>query len=271
MLSGVVPVHLKCTQNWLSEMLPWVCSFSETHSSCNVVSPTSQAFSALCQETIKSIFMYHLMQLSVTGLLLWPIKGANRPPCHYCRRVMWRFPDVNMGVSMSAWWKFSSSDRRGGLMFKLLLPWEQTFVLGSSHTVLSPPVTVEKLCEKKNKINAISQKRQRRTHSHASGHTHAQICIRHDIYRHVMPWASILFGWSALWLVSKNAAERKYWFRNKGGEASLCLNCKCQGTFYDSICNMRTRVSISLLPAAVHLIPHHAERELGWMWFLMKE
>lgn len=72
------------------------------------------------------------MQLSVADLLLWHMKGASRLPCHYCRRAMWRSPDVNMGVSMLEWWKLSSSDRQEGLMFKLLLPWKQTLVLGGS-------------------------------------------------------------------------------------------------------------------------------------------
>lgn len=59
--------------------------FSVTDSAYDVVSLTSQ----LCaRKPYESIFMYHLLQLSVTGLLLTLIKGANRLPCHLHRGVM---------------------------------------------------------------------------------------------------------------------------------------------------------------------------------------
>lgn len=111
------------------------------------------------------------MQLSVTGLLLWPIKGANRlsllqmcsstfPWCKhgsFCVRVMkaliiWppRKADVCAAVAMGTNTCYSSS-----------------------HLVLSPPVTVE-LCgecyySKETYANQVA---------------HTEICICHDI----IPW-----------------------------------------------------------------------------------
>lgn len=91
----------KCIQNQPSAKLLCLCSFPLTHSSCVAVCPTSQAFSALCQETIKkkkkSIFMFHLMPLSVTGLLLWPIKGADWLPLSLLQTCCVTFPRCKHG------------------------------------------------------------------------------------------------------------------------------------------------------------------------------
>ena len=132
----------KCVQNGLFETLLCVGSFSVTRSSCAVVGPTSQAFSALCQETIKSIFMYHLMPRRVAAAR----KGspARPPPCHYLRRVTWRFPDVNMGVSVSEWWKLSSSDHQEGAdVLSCCCHGNKHLSPGSGQAVLSRLVTVE--------------------------------------------------------------------------------------------------------------------------------
>ena len=80
-------------------------------------------------------------------------------------------------------------------MFKLLLPWEQT---------LSPPVTEEKKKKKKKKyINVISQK----GISAYADQVDVQMCVRHDIYHHLMLRFSAI---SHLTRQHKNAAERRY-------------------------------------------------------------
>ena len=158
-------------------------------------------------------------QPSVTGLLLTLIKG---PPCHYHRPVTWRFPDVNMGVSVLAWWELSSSDHREGQMFKLLLPWEQRFVSrGSSHTVFESSSCcgkndVKNKCYWSTETTGNSHVYQicLHTHTHTRLHTYTHMHICHVIHHHLMLRPRILFSWSCIRPVSKSAAERKYWFRN---------------------------------------------------------
>ena len=210
------------------------------------------------------------MQLSVTGLLLWPIKSANWPPCHYCRSVMWRFPDVNMGVSLLDWWKLSSSDHREELMFKLL-SWEQIFVVaGHSHTVWQL-ATVGKWWKIYSTLNVISQRRQHK--QIRCLFLHAQVCICHNIYHHLKLWLSILFSRSALQLVSsaKNTSGRKYWLKNKTEGSIIVFALQMLSNILWLNLQHTKLESQSLHSAAYALLL----RELvaiskTWMWFLMR-
>lgn len=67
----------KCIQNQPSAKLLCLCSFPLTHSSCVAVCPTSQAFSALCQETIKKKKKYFHVPFNA-ALCYGPVAVAHK-------------------------------------------------------------------------------------------------------------------------------------------------------------------------------------------------
>lgn len=93
--------------------------------------------SAVFQETVNRVF---LMQFSAA---LWngPVAAARKESkkqfsCHRRRRVTWRLPAVNTGVSALKRRTPSPSDHRDGLVFEPLLPWKQTHVFWALATSL---------------------------------------------------------------------------------------------------------------------------------------